>query len=200
MSVSAHQAIVDALTRKYTAPPVERIKRPITHRQGLTARLAAIEAGTGGEQAAADAAGVTLRTWRGWKRNPLSRLAGKSRQGVEQAYRTDWERRNADPVRQMRYALAKARHEPEITITAEMQWDGYYNGQGFVGSERTEPRRDNPAAHRQVQFGPHDISPIVRAWKAGRDTREPMEALLGDSFGSQIFLNSYHRNVSVAKL
>lgn len=201
MTVSAHGAIVAALERHYRAPKLERIKRPISHRQGLTARLAAIEAGKGGEQAAAQAAGVTLRTWRGWKRNPRAVLARSSRKGVEQAYDADWERRNTDPVRQMRFALARAREEHDVTIWAEMQWDGYYNGQAkSVGAKRKAPFAHNDEAHRRVRFGGHDISDVVRAWKAGHDTRAAMEQLLGSQMGAQIFLNSYFKNASVAEL
>lgn len=198
MTVDAHTAIVAALQRRYVAPPLEKIKRPISHRQGLTARLTAIEAGRGSEKAAAEAAGVTLRTWRGWKRNPGAILARRSRAGVEQAYQDDWERRNRDPLRQMRYALAKARTAHPI-IWAEMQWDGYYNGQGqSVGaSQPAPPYADNTYAHRRVDFQEQDISSVVRAWRTGRDTRGPMEQLLSTEYSATIFLNSYFRNVSV---
>lgn len=201
MTVSAHGAIVGALERLYAAPRLERIKRPISHRQGLTARLAAIEAGRGGEQAAAQAAGVTLRTWRGWKRHPKAVLARSSREGVEQAYDADWNRRNTDPVRQLRFALARAREEHDVTIWAEMQWDGYYNGQSkSVGAKRKAPFPHNDQAFRRVRFGGHDITPVVRAWKSGHDTRAAMEQLLSQNMGAQIFLNSYHQNASVAEL
>ncbi len=193
---TTHQAIVAALQAKYTAPPLEPVKRPIGHRQGLTARLHAIEAGAGGEKQAAAAAGVTPRTWRGWKRNPASRLSARSMAGVEQAYDTDLRRRSDDPVRQLRYALAKAR-SATVTITAEMQWDGYYNGQAErAPSDRPVPPLDpdNQRAHRQVRFGTLDISRVIRAWKDGGDTKRPMELVANKAYAASIFLNHYYRS------
>ena len=200
MTTDAHQAIVNALERgDYTPAPLQRFKRPITHRQGLTARLGALEHAHGGEQAAAEAAGVTARTWRVWKRNPRARLSVKSMRGVEQAYEADLTRRNDDPLRKLRYALSRG-HKALVIITAEVQWDGYYNGQAEkVALKRPEaPQADNRAAHRTVKFGTYDIQDVIRAWKNGHDTYRPLLELVRDSYGNAwIFFNSYYQNVSV---
>lgn len=199
---TTHQAIVaamDADRARYTAPPLEGIKRPISQRQGLTARLRAIETATGGEKAAAAAVGVTARTWRGWKNNPLSRPAARSLAGIERAYQDDLRARSEDPVRQRRYAMAKAKNT-NVSIRAEMQWDGYYNGQEEqVAADHPEaPDPENRKAHRRVDFGRLDISSVVRAWLLGNDTRRPMEKVLSANFGNAyIFLNHYYRNPSV---
>ncbi|WP_371591250.1 hypothetical protein [Streptomyces sp. NBC_00470] len=47
---------------------VREVARPITHRQGLTARLNALEKAYGGPKAAAAAVGTVPDTWRRWKK------------------------------------------------------------------------------------------------------------------------------------
>lgn len=202
MTVTAHQAISAALTShqaRYTAPPLTAIRRPISHRQGLLGRMHALETAAGSQRDAAADAGVTLRTWRGWLRNPFSRPAKRSLAGLEQAYADDLQRRSEDPLRQMRYAMAQAR-DTNLWIESELQWDGYYNGQAAkVAQNRPEaPLADNRAAHRPVTFGRQDLSTVVRAWKLGQDTSRPMEKVLRRAHGNAfIFLNSYYADVSV---
>jgi hypothetical protein len=202
VTVSAHQAISAALQRhqnRFTAPPLKAIRRPVTHRQGLLGRMHALEETAGSERGAAAAAGVTVRTWRGWVRNPFSRPSKRSLEGVEAAYREDLQRRTEDPLRQMRYAMAQAR-DTNTWIEAEIQWEGYYNGQEekVKTKEPEAPHASNEGAHRPVKFGRQDLSTVVRAWKLGQDTRKPMEKVLKRSYGnSYIFLNSYFRDVSV---
>lgn len=198
---STHQAIVQAMQRlDWTAPPLKPIARPISHRQGLTARMHALETSHGGVKAAAQAAGVTPRTWRGWATNPRARLSRKSAQGLEQAYQDDLDERSADPLRQRRYALGKAK-DAQIKITAEIQWDGYYNGQAqTVAVQKPEeplPPEVNGAAHRTVDFGVVDIGNVWRAWQAGRDTFRPMARDIRRAFGAYVFPNSFHQGATV---
>lgn len=197
---STHEAIVTALERAYVAPPLEGVKRPISHRQGLLARLSALEAAAGGEQAAARAAGVTPRTWRGWKRNPTARPSRASLEGVQHAYGRDLRRRSRDPVRQMRFALAKGR-KARVKVWAEVQWAGYYNGQSERVTERqaAPPDPENRYAWRAggVEFGTLDITAVVRAWKGGHDCKEPLDKIVSDDQGAWIFLNSYYRGAKV---
>lgn len=60
------EALGEALGKRYKVP--EGIRRPGTHRQGLTARIRQLEKLHGGSApAAAASAGIPIRTWRDWK-------------------------------------------------------------------------------------------------------------------------------------
>lgn len=140
------EALDAALTDRYG---VTVVKRPATHRQGLTARMRALEklhpGGRKGSErtAAAKAAGISPRTWREWhagKRQPSPRLLQK----LEDAFK----RLVVTP--KMRRKL-KAQGVPNtVRVTAKINWNGYKN--------RTEQRTTDLGGMRGV------MANVIRAW------------------------------------
>lgn len=71
------------LARRYRFPGV---KRPVTHRQGLTARMNALQKAHGGSApAAAASAGIPARTWRDW-RSGTHPPSARGQRRIEGAY------------------------------------------------------------------------------------------------------------------
>lgn len=73
-------ALYNALSAWYPVAGIG-IRRPVTHRQGFTARVNALERAHGGRRGAAAAAGVSYNTWRQWfgkgARNPSAASLAK---------------------------------------------------------------------------------------------------------------------------
>lgn len=159
------QALDTALRAYYKLPDM---KRAVTHRQGLTARMNALErlhAGRKGDRTsaatrAAAAAGIPVRTWRDWKsgksKGPIS---PRNQRKLEGAY-----------VRQVQLPafqrVLRSKHFPKrIAVTAEVNWSGYYNRT----RRRTITLQDK--AETKANPGRRPYMPdVVRVWiQAGPD-------------------------------
>lgn len=140
------EALDDALTARYG---VTVVKTPVTQRRGLTARMNALEklfvGGRKGTERtrAAEAAGISPRTWRKWRAGtqpPSPRLLRK----LEDAFK----RLVVTP--KMRRKL-KAQGVPNtVRITAVINWNGYYN--------RIPKRTTDLGGMRTV------MSNVIRTW------------------------------------
>lgn len=140
------EALDDALKARYG---VTVVKRPPTHRQGLTARMGALEklfpGGRKGSERtrAAEAAGISPRTWRKWHagtQKPSPRMLQK----LEDAFK----RLVVTP--KMRRKL-KAQGVPStVRVTAKINWNGYKN--------RTQQRTTDLGGMRGV------MANVIRAW------------------------------------
>jgi hypothetical protein len=205
------QATDAALEAYVQAPRLAGIKTPITRRVGLRARLNALEMSHGGEKAAAQAAGVTLPTWRTWKRG--GKPAARSLAKVQGAYERDLDAKSQTPRRKRAEArrMAAAGRTAHVVVVSELQWEGYYNGQAggrrggpSVASDVEEPpEQDNADAHRNLDFGQVNISSALNAWARGQDAGDELEAIANDEFlgaaanDRGIFLNTYYRGAEV---
>lgn len=200
----AADAAVDAYVR---APALQGVRTPVTQRRGLLARMRALEE-HGGEKAAAAAAGVTPRTWRGWRAG--TRPTARSLAGLQGAYDRDLDRRGQTPARRKAEArrLAAAGTTVELNVKAEFQWDGYYNGQSTTGpsgpaDEEFPPEPGNRQAWRTagVSIASADIGPLLRAWSAGRNTGAALEQIYQVEYSRgadpSVFLNTYYRGAEV---
>lgn len=123
------EALDEALRDRY---PIRQPKRPATHRQGLTARMNGLEReleqkgdrkGTAGRRAA-EAAGISPRTWRKWRAGtqpPSPRLLRK----LETAFN------RLVTVPAFRKSLTSEPAPNRVKITAEIRWSkspkAYYN-------------------------------------------------------------------------
>lgn len=109
---------LDALLRARYAPG--GIRRPVTHRQGLTARLNALQKQFPTQKALAASLGVSPRTiqrWRTGERNPSK----KAQSAIKDAYR------DAVLLPAARRRLKKLLPPNSVTITAVINWNGYKN-------------------------------------------------------------------------
>lgn len=192
---AALQAWVDGVE----VPALPGVKSPPDSRRGLVARMDALEHSHGGAKAAAAAAGVTPRTWSGWRKG--GKPSRKSLSGLQGAYQADLKARAQTPARKRRQARLKASAGggPHVKVRAEIQWDGYYNGNRHnVGSDRTPPDSDNRQAYRVVRFGRTPVRALLDAWSAGRDTGKALEDTLSSEYnGAVIWLNTYYHEPEV---
>ena len=201
---ATEQALKDYIDRHLIVPPLPGVKSPPDTRRGLTARMDALERSHGGVKAAAAAAGVTPRTWGGWRKG--GRPSRKSLGGLQSAYEADLSAKAQTPARKRRHARSLASgsrpYHVYVRARAEIQWHGYYNGQvGNVGAKyRHPPLPDNRAAFRPVDFhdnGPIDLRPVLHAWDNGQDAGEALEqaldAITGGDEDAHLFLNTYYR-------
>jgi hypothetical protein len=205
----AADAAVSAYVR---APRMAGVATPITQPRGLMPRLRALETAHGGEKAAAAAAGVTPRTWRGWKSG--TKPTGRSLAGVQGAYERDLDRRSQTPARRHAEArrMAADGHQAYLGVKAEIQWAGYYNGQ----ADRSRPSGPateafapeygrHQAAHRELKAtdsGTGNVSRLLLAWAAGRSTARVLDEMLNDEHVGKgidpvIFLNWYFTGAEV---
>lgn len=140
------EALDAALTDRYG---VTVVKRPPTHRQGLTARMGALEklfpGGRKGSEGrrAAEAAGISPRTWRKWR-------AGTQKPGAANLRKLEDAFKRLVVTPKMRRKL-KAQGVPNtVRATAVINWNGYKN--------RTEKRTVDLGGMRAV------MSNVIRAW------------------------------------
>lgn len=191
------RALDAELDRVLAAPPLTGVKTPVSQRRGLTARISALEKSLGGPKAAARAAGVTPRTWNAWKtgRTPARRSLTR----LDDAYKADLARRGNTSARRRATARQIASVTFAVRVTAEIQWDGYYNGQAESGPSNHSfpPLSDNTLAHRRVDFGPLDLGRVVRSWGIHKDADQLLENLLSRQFNASIFLNAYYHTPHV---
>lgn len=190
-----------ALDRAITAPALPGAKSPITQRRGLLSRLRALEKAHGGPRAAAAEAGVHPETWSKWKRGK-AKPSPRSLIRVDSAYQSDLARRGNTPIRRRHHAAQIDHQLMFVAARAEIQWDGYYNGQKrnpaiHPATARYAPYPDNAAARRRVDFGRLDLAPLARAWGRREETGRILEELLSADQAAVIFLNSYYRNPAV---
>lgn len=119
------------------------IRRPVTHKQGLTARLNALEKQFPTQKAMAAALGVSPRTiqrWRSGDRKPDAKSQRKILDAVK-------ERITRPKVRQR---LKKLPPPNSVNISAAINWNGYKN--------RTEYRHTTLGGMRDV------MAHVIRAW------------------------------------
>lgn len=203
---SLRQATNAALAGYARRQRPEGIRTPVTQHRGRNARMNALEK-VFGEKAAAAAAGVTPRTWKRWRETDAKPRA-TSLAGLQGAY----DRLLDD---QTLRRLSSGRHRARVSVTAEIQWSGYYNGQADKSQpsgpaiEEFPPDADNNQAHRELNLtGPKgdtvNIGPLYRAYRAGRDTGEELERMVNRYFDMpvrkgqrEIFPNTYHRGALV---
>lgn len=121
------EALDAALRDRY---PVPQVRRPATHRQGLTARLNALEKlharqgdrpGAAGRRAA-KAIGIAPDTWTRWK-NGQRKPSAASLRKIEGAYA-----RNV-VLPKMRTRVNNLPVPNSVTVTAVINWNGYKNRQ-----------------------------------------------------------------------
>lgn len=137
---SLPEALDAALRARYM--PTE-LKRPVTHRQGLTARLNAIERQFPTKKAMAAALGVgpqALRRWRAGTQKPSTATQRK----IERTYN------RLVTLPKMRARLKSLPAPNSVTVSAEINWNGYKNRQ----------------AHRSTTLGHMRgvMVRVIRAW------------------------------------
>lgn len=140
------EALDDVLRARYMGG---ELKRPVTHRQGLTARLNAIQRQFPTQKAMAAALGVsprTLQRWRDGSRKPN----GPSLRKVEGTHN------RLVTLPRMRARLKSLPPPNSVTVTAIVNWNGYKN--------RQERRSTTLGGMRTV------MTKVIRVWAtAGPD-------------------------------
>lgn len=112
------EALDAALRARYRVPD---IKRPATHRQGLLARMNALEklfpGGRKGSAArrAAEAAGIPARTWRDWR-------AGKTKPSARNLRKLEGAFARKIQLPAFRRALADKKLPASVTVTGTIRW------------------------------------------------------------------------------
>jgi len=143
------EALDQALSQKF---PIRTIQSGVTSKRGLTARMNALEKAGGSEAGGARLAGVTLRTWRGWKsgktkpsKASLGRVESAHSRMAQEYHRSSTSRRMA--------RLGSSWMDPKVH--ADVEWNGYSRGV------------------RTVSLDPVDMSGVLAAWVA--DDKRAME-------------------------
>lgn len=121
------------------------IRRPITHRQGLTARLNAIQKQFPTQKAMAAALGVSPRTLQRW-RDGTRKPDAKSQRKIEGAHN------RLVSLPRMRRRLKSLPPPNSVTVSAVINWNGYKN--------RQEQRSTTLGGMRGV------MARVIRAWAA----------------------------------
>lgn len=199
----ATDAAINAWVR---APALPGVRTPVTQARGRTARMRALEEWLGGEKAAAAAAGVTPRTWRGWDKG--TRPTARSLAGLQGAYEEQLDVQAQAPARrraQARRLADDADLAVGVKAFAEVQWEGYYNGQVTTSPKDIPyaPDPENEDAYRSngCDFGPVPFPAVLRAWADGRNTGLALEDAISEAFsgppGKRILLNAYRRGVRI---
>lgn len=130
--------------------PAGGIKRPVSHRQGFTARVNALEKAYGSRKAAAAAAGIGPSTWRAWFGPKPRAASAASLARLDAAY---------DQLR--RDYVVKRNGVPRVmTVTAVVVAD--------PRKSRYVNRRKPHRSFKADQLGQSGIAPIVSAWQAGQ--------------------------------
>lgn len=139
------EALGAALAARYK---VSEVKRPATHRQGLTARMnALVKVNNGDYKRAAASAGIPERTWRDWRAGTHPPSA-RSLRRLEAAYGRQIVRPAVDR------AMAKGKGIKEIHVKADVVCDP-----GPSGS-----RYKNATVHRWFRAEKTDTGRVVSAW------------------------------------
>lgn len=140
------RALDEALTERY--PPVGP-KRPATHRQGLTARMNALEKlfpskrkGSAG-RAAAKAAGIAPDTWTRWKNNKQRKPTAASLRKLEEAF----DRLVRLPGMRKRFKAVAVPNR--VKVTATIRWSS------------SPGKNYNKQAHRTTTL--ESMRPVMRA-------------------------------------
>lgn len=142
------EALHAALSARY---PAVGVQRPPTHRQGLTARMRALERQFGGKAAAARAAGISPRSWRDWSHKSHKPSAASLRK-LEQAYQ-----------QHVRAPLLQRRAPTHVAINAVVV---AHPGRGPGDQEAA--RYMNRTPHRKFNAEKVDNwAPVVDAWAVG---------------------------------
>jgi hypothetical protein len=139
--VNLGEALDQALTAKY---PARTITSPPHTSRGFQARIRALEKAEGGEKGAAQAVGVTVRTWRGWKtgRKPSKR----SLSALEAAHESVAARRARQAAQR---AVKRSGDQVVVRASADFWWHG---------------EEDYSRGQRTVTFDPIDISQVITHW------------------------------------
>lgn len=149
---------------------VAEVKRPATHRQGLTARMRALEKLHGGNgPRAAASAGIAQRTWRDWKAG-THKPSAKGLRKVEGAYARQVIRPQALKV------LANRKPPSAVYITADVVVDP------------KKRRYKNSTPHRTFRAEKITAGPVVQAWMnhgaeaAGQALEQAIQQQYGQPF------------------
>lgn len=148
-------ALDSALRSRYG---LVEVRTPITQKRGLSAYMNRLEnhyarkGDTPPQKAAraAEAVGVTPRTWKTWRKGTPPRPASLAK--VQQTFKDQIAR----PA--LRRSTRRNGVPDMVHVTAVIRWEGYYN----------------PQRYRTVKFGPSGIKSALRAtikawFDAGRD-------------------------------
>lgn len=117
---------LDAALRARYMP--KEIRRPITHRQGLTARLNALGRVFGTQKQVAAALGINERTLRNWK-SGRTKISAKNLRKIEGTHN------RLVSLPRMRANMASKPAPNSVNVTAIVTWNGYRNSKG--GGQRT---------------------------------------------------------------
>lgn len=134
------EALDAALTARYMTGEV---KRPVTHRQGLMARLNQLQKLYPSKQAMAKAVGIPERTLRDWR-------SGKTKPSAANARKLEGAHHRLIALPRLRKRINGKPIPNSVTVTADVDWNGYKNRQ----------------SHRTVTLGA--MRPVmartIRAW------------------------------------
>lgn len=111
------EALDDVLRDRYMGG---EIKRPITHRQGLTARLNALQKQYPTQKAMAAALGVGPQAIRRWR-------AGTQKPGLAARRKIEGTLNRLVTLPRMRARLKSLPPPNSVTVTAIVNWNGYKN-------------------------------------------------------------------------
>ena len=141
-------ALDEALSARY---PRQEVRTPITQRRGLTARMNQLEKlfqpGKGDRRSAAtraaQAAGIPARTWRDWR-------AGKTTPSARNLRKLETAHNRLITIPRFKRKVADTPAPNRVTVTAEINWNGYKN--------RTAHRTTTLEGMRHV------MRAVFRAW------------------------------------
>lgn len=193
------RALKEALDAHYSVRGNARqIVRPITHRQGLTARMNALEKAYGSKKAAAQAAGLNPTSWTRWK-------AGQ--RGISAANSAKLEGAYASITRALQ---VEAKGTPSaITVHAEVTFHGttaqgqatkYKNAQNSGPHASNAPAGSGYRPFRADQLTHDQRADIAAAYAAGLSPRAVADAMLRSverQYGSPVTFDGHHVIVDI---